>query len=136
MVLLDSVLGWDEGFVSCALTIRDTSPFFAEERGVPSHVGLEYMAQCCGAYAGLMGLNAGEPVRLGFLLGTRNFSATVDYFIPGNKLTITAREILREDPMAVFDCRIILDNNEIASAQLNLYRPENIASILQPVSEG
>jgi predicted hotdog family 3-hydroxylacyl-ACP dehydratase len=134
MVLLDRVLGWDEGFISCELTIRAGIPFFTAGTGVPSHVGLEYMAQCCGAYAGLAGLAAGQPVKLGFLLGTRKYSAATEIFAPGDILTITAREILREEPMAVFDCRISCQNNEIATAQLNLYRPENIETILQPAS--
>lgn len=133
MVLLDEVLEWDQGRVTAALTIRPGIPFFTEdgESGVPSYVGLEYMAQTCGAYAGLEALTHGQPVRLGFLLGTRNYHAAVGRFRAGETLRITAQEMLRQEFMGVFDCRIICNDAEIASAQLNLYQPEDVDSILK-----
>ncbi len=134
MVLLDEVLGWDQGYVSAALTIRSGIPFFVKEQtAIPSYVGLEYMAQTCGIYAGLEGLSFGQPVRLGFLLGTRNYHSKVDWFQAGDRLVITAREVLRQEFMGVFDCRIICNEVEVAAAQLNLYRPEDAAKILAGV---
>ena len=133
MVLLDGVLGWDRGQINTTLTIRSGIPFFVESRGVPAHVGLEYMAQACGAYAGLEGLSFGRPVRLGFLLGTRNYHASVDWFNPGEKLNVSIHEVLRQDLMGVFDCRIMCDGVELASAQLNLYQPEDATTILDGV---
>ena len=125
MILLDRVTDWDEGRVTAQLTIRPDSPFFILGKGVPTHVALEYMAQTCGCYAGLEGLTQGVPVRLGYLLGTRNFQAACDWFTEGSLLTITAHEMLRQDGMGVFDCRILCEDIEAASAQLNLYRPES-----------
>jgi predicted hotdog family 3-hydroxylacyl-ACP dehydratase len=124
MVLLDEVVGWDRGKVAAALTVHPASPFFSPDKGVPAYVGLEYMAQTCGIYAGIEARNHGLPVRLGFLLGTRNFHASRDWFGAGDRLTIEAVEIFREDKMAAFDCRIKCDGEEIASAQVNLYQPE------------
>jgi predicted hotdog family 3-hydroxylacyl-ACP dehydratase len=42
----------------------------------------------------------------------------------GVRLVIDATEILRQDGMGVFDCRISRDGEELASAQLNLYQPD------------
>jgi predicted hotdog family 3-hydroxylacyl-ACP dehydratase len=125
MVLLDEVLGWDQGRSRVALTIRPGTPFYTHA-GVPAHVGLEYMAQACGVYAGIERLNNGQPIRLGYLLGTRNFHVSIDWFHPGQRLVVDATEILRQELMGVFDCRITHDNAEIASAQLNLYQPEDV----------
>jgi predicted hotdog family 3-hydroxylacyl-ACP dehydratase len=125
MVLLDEVLGWDMGRVLAALTIRPDSPFFISEDGVPSYVGLEYMAQTCGLYAGIEALNHDQPVRLGFLLGTRNYTASANWFRLGQRLVIEATEVYRQETMGVFGCRITHDNVELASAQLNLYQPKN-----------
>ena len=133
MVLLDNLLSWEEGFISTGLTIRAGMPFYEAPHGVPCHVGLEYMAQACGVYAGLLGIRAGRSVRLGFLLGTRNFHAETGHFAEGVNLTITAREILREDKMGVFDCRIMDGDKELASAQLNLYQPDDVEAILNGV---
>jgi predicted hotdog family 3-hydroxylacyl-ACP dehydratase len=125
MVLLDDVLGWDQGKVAAALTIHSQSQFLSENQGVPSYVGLEYMAQTCGIYAGLEAQAHGQPVRLGFLLGTRNYHASKDWFRLGDRLVIEATEMFRQDGMGVFDCRITCGDEEVASAQLNLYQPEN-----------
>lgn len=134
MVLLDEVVGWDTGKVMAALTIRSDTPFFIEN-GVPSYVGLEYMAQTCGIYAGIEALNHKQPVRLGFLLGTRNFSASTDWFCLGQRLIVEATEVYRQETMGVFACRIMHDDVELASAQLNLYQPKDAPSILDPLSE-
>jgi predicted hotdog family 3-hydroxylacyl-ACP dehydratase len=131
MVLLDEVLGWEQGQISTTLTIRPGIPFFMDDTGVPSYVGLEYMAQACGAYAGLEGLSFGRPVRLGFLLGTRSYHASVDWFVPGERLIININEIFRQELMGVFDCRITCNDIEVASAQLNLYQPEDAVSLLE-----
>ena len=124
MVLLDEVLRWEQGTVATTLTIRPESLFFTPDSGVPSYVGLEYMAQTCGIYAGIEAKIQGHPVRLGFLLGTRNFHASRDSFHLGDRLVIEATEVFRQDGMGVFDCRIKIGNEEVASAQLNLYQPE------------
>jgi predicted hotdog family 3-hydroxylacyl-ACP dehydratase len=127
MILLDEVLGWDEGKVRTLVSISPESPFYIHDKGVPAYVGLEYMAQTCGVYAGIEGFNEGKPVRLGFLLGTRNYHSSASWFHPGDRLIIDATEIYRQETMGVFDCRIMLADAEVASAQVNLYQPENAA---------
>ncbi len=123
MVLLDKVIAYEKTKITTALTPNAQSPFHAE-KGIPSYVGLEYMAQSCGVYAGLEALAHNQPPRLGFLLGTRNFHATQSHFTTGDTLHIHATEIFRQDGMGVFDCRIVCNNQEIATAQLNLYQPD------------
>ena len=132
MVLLDQVERWDKGEVTTSLKIHEKLPFFiSDDSYIPAYVGLEYMAQTCGAYAGLEALESGQSVRLGFLLGTRNYHSVVDGFRPGEKLTITAKEVLRQELMGVFDCHIFSEDKEIASAQINLYQPEDAVQILK-----
>lgn len=135
MMLLDKVVGWDKGQIIAALTVRAESPFFSEGLGIASYVGLEYMAQTCGLYAGIEALNLGQPVRLGFLLGTRNFSASTDWFLMGQQLIVEALEIYRQDTMGVFGCRILHNDVELASAQLNLYQPQDAPSAFSSMSE-
>ncbi len=50
-ILLDRVLEWDEGMVEAVVNIKPGIPFYIDGYGVPAHVGLEYMAQSCGAWA-------------------------------------------------------------------------------------
>ncbi len=108
---------------------------FIENDGIPAYVGLEYMAQTCGVYAGIEALNLGQPVRLGFLLGTRNFHASANWFCSGDRLVVDATETYRHETMGVFDCRITLNATEVASAQLNLYQPEDASSYFGNLSE-
>jgi predicted hotdog family 3-hydroxylacyl-ACP dehydratase len=70
---------------------------------------------------------AGEPVRIGFLLGTRHYVSKTAWFRLGETLTVGIVEVLREGPMGVFDCRISRDDCEVATARLNVYQPEDPA---------
>lgn len=131
MILLDQVQTWDAEGVTAAVTIGPATPFLAPVHGVPAHVGLEWMAQTCGVFAGLESKLKAEPVRVGFLLGTRRYLARRSWFPEGETLSVAARLMLREGGMAVFDCRILAaDGTEEASAQLTLYQPGDVSSVL------
>lgn len=125
MILLNAVTGWSPGGLEAAVEILPSSRFFQPGSGVPAHVGIEYMAQACGAYAGLEAKEAGQPIRIGFLLGTRNYASRVSWFTAGERLTINVIEILRQGSMGVFDCRISSGGREVASARLNVYQPSD-----------
>lgn len=124
MVLIDRVIGWQVGRLEAAVDILASSPFYEPGRGVPAHVGIEYMAQACGAYAGLEAKAAGQPIRIGFLLGTRNFASRTSWFEAGDRLTVTVSEVLRQGAMGVFDCCIAGAHGELVTARLNVYQPD------------
>ncbi len=124
LMLLDHVLAKDADGIAVAVGIRPNSLFMVAGRGVPAHVGLEYMAQTCGAFAGLEARARGETVRVGFLLGTRRYRAARPWFAIGERLEVAARLVLRDGPMAVFDCRIDAGGTELAAAQLTVYQPD------------
>jgi predicted hotdog family 3-hydroxylacyl-ACP dehydratase len=130
MILLDEVLSSDETSLSAALTIRENS-LFLEARGVPAHIGIEYMAQACGAYAGLKALERGEPVRIGLLLGTRGYEARVRWFHVADYLVVSVSETYRDGHMGAFDCRIDRQRELVATAQLNVYQPDDPETLLQ-----
>jgi predicted hotdog family 3-hydroxylacyl-ACP dehydratase len=125
MVLLDVVTGWQPGKLEAAVEILPVSPFFEPGRGVPAHVGIEYMAQACGAYAGLEAKQAGQPIRTGFLLGTRHYASSAAWFQAGERLVVGVSEVLRQGAMGVFDCRIETAGREVATARLNVYQPDD-----------
>jgi predicted hotdog family 3-hydroxylacyl-ACP dehydratase len=127
MVLLDAVIASEPGKLSAVVDIRTTSRFYLPERGVPAHVGIEYMAQACGAYAGLEARKAGKPIRMGFLLGTRHYASTVSWFQAGERLVVSVIEVLRQGSMGVLDCRIERAGAEVATARLNVYQPDDAA---------
>lgn len=129
MLLLDTALGFSASAAVAAATIRADHPF-ATPLGVPAHVGIELMAQTCGVYIGARALAAGQPVRLGFLLGTRGFQAETDWFAVGDRLEVAVRASFLDDEMGVFDCRIDRAGQAVAQAQLTVFQPDDAAAVL------
>lgn len=128
VVLLHEVVEDRDESLTAALTICPDSPFGVAGEGVPAHVGIEYMAQACGVFAGLQAHRTGLPVRLGLLLGTRRYQAFVPWLRVGWRLEVTVTVVFREGQMGVFDCRIHHDGTEVAAAQIAVYQPDDPAS--------
>ncbi|ANE54644.1 MULTISPECIES: hypothetical protein [Methylomonas] len=122
MVLLERVVSFDADRLSAALTVRGDGLLFGDEREVPAWVAIEYMAQAIGAFAGLQAKLAGQPIRLGFLLGSRLFESNVATLPVGCCLTVAIEKIVHDEQLGVFDCRVSGDNIEIG-AKLNVYQP-------------
>lgn len=132
MILLDDVVDWDENSLTSILQIRAAIPFFKENEGVAAHVAIEWMAQTCAAYAGMQDLLRGEKIRLGLLLGTRNFQALVPWFRIGENLMINVVLSYRDDTVGVFDCSIFRNKSDLvcATAQLTVYQPVDTKAFL------
>ena len=130
MILIDRVIDFDPKFIAAELTIRPDMPFFEPGKGVAAHIGLEWMAQACAAYVGLEALLANQAVRIGFLLGTRNFAARVRWFAAGETLRVRADLVFRDGETGVFDCAIYRDELEAVRAQLTLHQPADIHAVL------
>ena len=122
MILLDDLISYDENEAVALVTITEASLFCSGD-GVPAHVGLEYMAQTCGAHAGAIARERGEAVKIGLLLGTRQYRANIPNFRLGDRLTIRVRVLYTDEQMGAFDCRIERDGELAADAQLNVYQP-------------
>jgi len=122
MILLDEVVAWDGAILAASLTIRKET-LFLEADGVPAHIGIEYMAQTCGAFAGAQALDRGEKVRIGFLLGTRRYTAHRPWYRLGDRLTVAASLVYADEQMANFDVRIEVSGELAAAAQLTVYQP-------------
>lgn len=124
MLLLDKVTGYNESEVLASVLITESSPLITPE-GVPGHVAVEYMAQACGAYAGAMALDAGAPIRIGLLLGTRMCRVLVPWFYIGDQLLVSALIVFHDEQLAAFDCKIEMDHRLVADAQLKVYQSQD-----------
>lgn len=123
MILIDDVVSLKTDGCTVAVDVCADSRFFEPGKGVPGYVGVEYMAQACGVYAGYLAKKDEQPVRVGYLLGTRNFACETAYFSPGARLQIEVTECLRDENMGVFRCSISDAQNVLATAQLSVYQP-------------
>lgn len=135
MILLDAVIEYDATALRARVEITASS-VFATADGVPSYVGLEYMAQACGAHAGALAREAGAPVRVGFLLGTRQYRAHRPHFRVGDRLTVSVQLAYSDSEMGSFACRIEAEDALAAEAQLNVIQPREGHPMLQRKANG
>ena len=130
MILIDQVLSFDEEQIHTRATVTPGGLFNRPDGSLPAWVGIELMAQSVAAYAGCHARRKGEPVALGFLLGTRKFECNVEHFPAGAELSIHGLRSLEDDNgMGVFECHLRGDGFH-ASARLNVFRPPQAAAYL------
>jgi predicted hotdog family 3-hydroxylacyl-ACP dehydratase len=125
MILLDHVQACEAERIVCTRRLRAGESFVADDGSLPAWAGVEMMAQAIAAWAGCHALAADEPIRLGFLLGTRHYQASADAFPAGSELRIEAvRHFHDETGMGVFACRIDAPTMH-AEARLTVFSPSN-----------
>jgi len=131
MILLDEVESFADEEVRTRLVVRPGGLFNQADGSLPAWVGVELMAQSVAAYAGCQARLHGQPVELGFLLGTRSFQCNVERFPAGAELRVHALRSLQDDNgMGVFECHLSGPGIQ-AEARLNVFRPPQVADYLQ-----
>jgi predicted hotdog family 3-hydroxylacyl-ACP dehydratase len=130
MLLLDRVLAVADDAIRCELVLRADSRFVENGR-LGAWIGIEYMAQAVAAFAGSQAHSRGEPVKPGFLLGSRRYLCHRAWFFPGEALVIdAARELQAASGLAAFECRISVGEVLCAEATLSVYQPESVQDLL------
>ncbi|MFV0276663.1 MAG: hypothetical protein ACK5HY_05690 [Parahaliea sp.] len=129
MMLLERLLDAGHSHLCCEVIVRQDG-LFDDGESVPAYLGLEYMAQTVAAFSGLCARRRGEPVKLGFLLGTRNFSTNRSRLPCLQRLRVSARQLLQASSgMASFDCAV--EGESVSqSARISVYEPEDPARYL------
>lgn len=135
MVLLDRVISVGEDSLLAEVRIRSDS-LFCHADGVGAWVGIEYMAQAIGAWAGYTAQLRGEPVKLGFLLGTRRYECSRPIFVLGSVLRVYIQRVFQdENGLGSFECYIDNEEGRIATATVTVFQPPNVNDFLQRSSE-
>ncbi len=126
MILLDTLNEYNDTSAYCSTTIRPESNFYQTKiQGVPAYVGIEYMAQTIAAYANANELDQGHGVSLGFLVSSRKYASKYAQFNLGDKLDIKVELIHKEDNgLSVFECIILHAEEEIITARINVFQPD------------
>jgi predicted hotdog family 3-hydroxylacyl-ACP dehydratase len=132
MLLLDAMVDASEEHVSCEVTIRPDSMFCDGANGVPSWVGLEYMAQTVSTYSGIDEARSGQQPSIGLLLGSRRYRTEVPFFPIGARLRIDAHLLLRdENDLVAFDCEIRDGERVLARGDVKAYRPKDVFAVVR-----
>ena len=92
MQLIDGVISWDETRLWAHVSISELSPFL-DGNGVPTCIGLEYLAQAAAAFFAINAQHteAGSEPRAGMLIGSRRYTVTLPYFDIGSQLIIRTK---------------------------------------------
>ncbi len=122
MLLLDQVEAAGETTLQASLAIHAGTEFL-EAEGVPAHIGIEYMAQACAAFAGHRALATGGAPRIGFLLGTRRFLMHRPWYRLGETLLVSVTLVFQDEAMGSFTGRIEVAGELAAEAELTVYEP-------------
>jgi predicted hotdog family 3-hydroxylacyl-ACP dehydratase len=129
MVLLDRVVSADEESLCAEVEIRPDS-LFCTAGGVGAWIGIEYMAQAIAAYAGYCSHLRREPVKIGFLLGTRRYDCACPLFTVGTLLQVHVRRLLTgENGLGSFECRIDDGETRLATATVTVFQPANATAV-------
>ena len=132
MILIDEIVAREADSIVALVAIRPTDLFFQPGRGMPSHVALEWMAQTCAAFAGAEALDEGGAVKIGFLLGTRDFRASRRWFASDERLYVKAHLEYHDNEIANFLCEVTerRDGPPVVSASLNVFHPHDAAALI------
>ncbi len=132
MVLIDKILDFDHNSLIAEINIKENCKFYDENiQGVPSWVGMEYMAQAIAAMAGIQAKKKNEQIKLGFLLGTRRYDIFHHVFKAGETYNIQIEQLYMDDSgLASFDCQISDKLKTLVKARLNVYETDDAQQII------
>lgn len=131
MRLIDRVVAWAPESIVVEVDVPD-SGLFSTPEGVPAWVGVEYMAQAIAAWAGCRARQEGREPSIGFLLGTRRYTAHRPSFAAGSCLRVEANcELMGENGLGMFACRILAGDEELAVANVSVYEPLDAMAYLE-----
>jgi len=133
MQLLDRIVEVDAESAVAEVRVP-VDGLFTHDGQVPAWIGIEYMAQTISAWAaGRFQGRGGAGPKLGLLLGSRRFEAHCAGFPCGATLRIEARcEIMADNGLGMFDCRVEMDGREVASARVSVFEPDDTFSFVKP----
>jgi len=130
MIFVDKLISSDDVSAVVEATIKDEYPFTSENIG--TWIGLEFMAQAAAILANLAEPH-GEKAKLGFLLGSRKFTAHAPKFIPGQKIFISINldsEVLAGPTVNATGIIKSASGEMLCEASLTLYEPNDDALYL------
>jgi predicted hotdog family 3-hydroxylacyl-ACP dehydratase len=130
MRLIDRIVAID-GDTAIAEADVAVDGLFATDGRVPAWVGIEFMAQTVAAWSGARSQRDGGAPKLGLLLGSRRYAVHCESFACGTTLRIeTHCELIGANGLGLFDCRILLGDEALATATISVYEPEDAMAFL------
>ena len=127
MVLLDRISDFGEDFLIAETEIHSDNILIKHGK-LATFAGIEIMAQGVAAWSGCLATLADEPVRLGYLLGTRKLHIYTQEIPVGSKLQIKIKMSIQDSTgFGVFDSQLIdlTSGKIILEGALNVFSPKD-----------
>ncbi|HEX6929567.1 MAG TPA: 3-hydroxylacyl-ACP dehydratase [Gammaproteobacteria bacterium] len=126
MIVIDAVMDAGDGWAESETTVAPAHPLFeARDEGLPGWALIELMAQTIAVFGGLDSRARNEPVRIGYLLGTRRLELHRSLCRSGTVLRVRAeREFDDPEGVSVYQCSVRDGEALIASARINVYQQQ------------
>lgn len=118
MILLDEISAYSDKHLQGLARIAPDHLFLDDQQQLPMWCGIEIMAQAVAALAGCQAHDAGQPVKLGFLLGSREVTILRSSVPAGSVLRVQVEASTRDEAsgFGVFDCSLaLLEEGEAGS---------------------
>lgn len=125
MILIDRIINFGNDFLQAEAEIYPNH-ILLQNDVFHTYSAIEIMAQAVAAWAGCMATQSNEPVRLGYLLGTRKLHLHQPEIKIGTKLNIHIQLSIQDATgFGVFDCRLFEyeTNNILCEGALNVFSP-------------
>lgn len=127
MLLLDEVIAVGDDDVQCRVTVDPAgvlAPFLDAAGNLPGWYAMELMAQTVGVWSGWHRQDEGErQASLGMVLGARDLVCGAGLFPATATLTIHAHLLMRDSRFGSFECRILINNEPVATGRVNTFQP-------------
>ncbi|MBQ4616127.1 MAG: hypothetical protein IJB29_05390 [Mailhella sp.] len=123
IVFIDGVIGAEGLSASSVFRVPESSPYLDEDGRLMPEAMLEVMAQCFAAGAGMQAAEQGQRISWGYLAAVKDLRVLASVF-SGDELHAEAVHSMTVGPLHVLDCRVTRGKDEVASAQLKIFVPE------------
>jgi predicted hotdog family 3-hydroxylacyl-ACP dehydratase len=123
MLLIDDIVDVASDRIVCRATIHPDCVFAIDRRVHPSAM-IEFVAQACAIFVGVQSARAGDPPRLGLIVGCREISFAVNSFAVGDELTIVATRVFGEHQLAAFTGTVSRSDAVCANLHLSVVDAE------------
>ena len=119
MLLIDHIVEVTDERAVCRATIQPDC-VFAIDGAVHASAMIEWIAQACAIYVGVMSARGDRPPRAGILVACREVALAVDQLAVGDELTIVATKVFVQPRLATFTGTVERGGELCATVQLSV----------------
>lgn len=127
MILIDRITEFSDHHLVAEAEIHPDHILIKQGK-LAAFAGIEIMAQGVAAWAGCMAVQANDPVRLGYLLGTRKLHIHQNDIPIGSQLQVNITMSIQDATgFGVFDCQLLDRSSQkvILEGALNVFSPKD-----------